>query len=116
MSHTIQGMLFRVSPTEKKTDTFSFRKFLIVTSGQYPQTMEFQLNNDRCSLIDGINPGTHVDITFDIKSREYQDKYYNTLQAWQVKPAEAVQQQPAGDEDISDAEIVDATDRTPLPF
>lgn len=116
MSHTIQGMLFRVSPTEKIKDNFSIRKFLVITTGQYPQTLEFQLTNDKCSVIDGINPGTHVDITFYLKSREYQDKYYTTLQAWSVVVAGNVKQEPVGDEDISDAEIVDATDRTPLPF
>ncbi len=85
MSYTAKGFLFKKFDTEQKTDKFSIRQFVVkieTKNKNYPEYVPFQLMNDRCELIDNIEEGTEVEVSFDIKGREWQGKYFGSLAAW----------------------------------
>jgi len=88
MSLQIEGKLFKVYPTEQKTDTFSSRDFAIQTSGEYPQLVKFQLTQDKCDLIDAYQIGSQVRVYFDLRGREWNDKILTNLQAWKIESLE----------------------------
>jgi hypothetical protein len=87
----------------------------------------FQLTQDKCSLLDAFMEGQQVEVSFNLKGREWTSpqgevKYFNTLEAFRVeqslgvsapKPIPAVQ--PAVD--IAGASATTAaTDNEALPF
>jgi hypothetical protein len=39
-------------------------------------------------LLDGLKEGQLVTVTFDIRGREYNGRYFNNLQAWRIKAEE----------------------------
>lgn len=93
MSFEIKGIVHKVFDTESKTATFQAREFVIKTvDGSYEQFIKFQLTQDRCSLIDGYNEGDEINVHFDLRGREWQDKYFTNLNAWRI---ERVSDQPA---------------------
>jgi len=88
---TINGKLKKIEETKQVTDSFKKREFVITyESGQYPQYISFQLVQDNCGLIDGMNEGDEVKINFDVRGREWtapdgQVKYFNSLNAWRME-------------------------------
>ena len=72
--------------TENKTDTFQAREFVIeINSGNYPQFIKFQLVQDRCALVDSYEVGEQIKVFFDLRGREWNEKYFTNLNAWKVE-------------------------------
>jgi hypothetical protein len=84
MSFEVEGKLHKKFDTENKTDTFQAREFVIQTEGQYPQFVKFQLTQDRCQLVDSHNEGDQVKVYFDLRGREWNEKYFTNLNAWKI--------------------------------
>lgn len=97
MSFDVVGKLYKTFPTEQKTGSFQAREFVIeIIDGNYNQFIKFQLTQDRCSLIDSFEVGDDVKVYFDLRGREWQDKFFTNLNAWKV---ESVVQQARQDSD-----------------
>ena len=88
MSFEIEGKLHKKYDTEKKSDTFQTREFvLVVEDGQYPNYIKFQVVQDRVSILDTIDEGATIKVYFDLRGREWQGKYFTNLQAWRIETA-----------------------------
>lgn len=94
MSFEVEGVLHKKYETENKSDTFQAREFVIKTDGNYPQFVKFQLTQDRCSLVDGMNEGEMVKVYFDLRGREWQGKYFTNLNAWKLEKGSATAAAP----------------------
>lgn len=88
----IEGRLHAVLDTIQATDTFKRRTFVVeyIYNPLYPQYVSFELTQDRVSLIDKFPVGTQVEVTFNLRGREWtspqgEKKYFNTLEAWRVQ-------------------------------
>lgn len=81
----IQGKLHKVFPSENKSGSFQAREFVIeVESGQYSQLIKFQLTQDRCDLIESFAEGEEIQVSFDLRGREWDGKYFTNLNAWRL--------------------------------
>lgn len=90
MAFEIEGKLIKKFDVESKTSSFQAREFVIeVPEGNYSQFVKFQLVQDRCALIDGMNEGEQIKVHFDLRGREWQGKYFTNLNAWKVDKADA---------------------------
>lgn len=86
MSFEITGTLHKKFETEKKTESFSAREFVIeIQDGNYPQVIKFQLVQDRCALLDDYNEGEPIKVHFDLRGREWSGKYFTNLNAWRLE-------------------------------
>jgi single-strand DNA-binding protein len=96
MSYEAEGRLVKKFDTENKTSTFQAREFVIeVVSGNYPQFVKFQLTQDRCALVDPFDEGDQIKVHFDLRGREWNDKYFTNLNAWRIEQAGAAEAAPA---------------------
>jgi len=87
MSYELSGKLHKKYDTENKSGTFKSRDFVILDeSTQYPQYIKLQIVQDRCELLDNIQEGTPVKVHFDLRGREWNEKFFTNLQAWRVEP------------------------------
>ena len=93
MSFEIIGNLHKKFDTENKTETFQAREFVITTDGPYEQYIKFQLTQDRCQIIDAFNEGDKIKVHFDLRGREWNEKYFTNLNAWRVEKNQEVQQE-----------------------
>jgi|688.fasta_scaffold1085957_2 single-strand DNA-binding protein len=90
---TITGVLKTKGQEQRISDKFSKREFVIIESsnGQYPQTLLFQLVNDKCSQIEPYREGDLLKVYFNLRGREWQKspdsevKVFNTLDAWKIE-------------------------------
>jgi len=89
MSFEIEGKLYKKFDTESKTASFQAREFVILISeDNYPQHIKFQLTQDRCALIDDFEEGKTIKVHFDLRGREWNDKYFTNLNAWRIEKGE----------------------------
>ena len=100
MSFEVEGKLHKKFETQSKTETFQAREFVIeINSGNYPQFIKFQLTQDRCAIIDNFNEGEQIKVHFDLRGREWNDKYFTNLNAWRVEKMSTGAPVPNGGDD-----------------
>ena len=82
---TIKGAIKLINPVKVISDKFSVREFVITTADKYPQEVIFQTVNDKMDIIAPYGQGQEVTVSFNVRGREYNGKYYNTLDAYKVQ-------------------------------
>ena len=89
---TITGRLHVIYDETQISEKFRKREFVVeVTENpMYPQYVLFQLTQENCDKLDGIQVANMIEVDFDIRGREWttpqgEIKYFNTLQAWRLK-------------------------------
>ncbi len=119
MSYEAKGTLHKKYETEKKTETFQAREFVLkVEEGNYAQFVKFQLVQDRCAIIDDMNEGEELLVTFDLRGREWNGKYFTNLNAWKVDRVQTAAPADSGDDfpTLDDEPPVGEEEDGDLPF
>ena len=87
----IKGTIKKIAEIVQISDRFRKREFVVeyASNPDYPQSLQFEMVQDRCELLDSFQEGQQVEISFDLRGREWtnpqgQVKYFNTLQAWKL--------------------------------
>lgn len=86
----ITGTIKVLNPTVQVSEKFSKREFVLTeNTSQYPQDILFQAVQDRCTLLDAMNVGEQVEVSFNLRGREWTSpqgevKYFNSLDAWRI--------------------------------
>ncbi len=96
MSYEMVGKLHKKFETQSKSSSFQAREFVVETiDSTYTQYIKFQLTQDRCSIIDPVNEGDQLKVYFDLRGREWNEKFFTNLNAWKIEAHQATP--PAGD-------------------
>ena len=92
----IQGKIIAVLPTRSGTSArgtqWSSQTSVIETQEQYPKKLAFDVINDKIDQFN-IQVGEFLTVQFDINAREYNGRWFNSVNAWNV--IRQVQQAPA---------------------
>ena len=82
----IEGKLVKTYDMEVKgTGSFRTREFVIETMETYPQFVKFQSVQDKCDLLNQFQEGEIIKVSFDLRGRQWQDKYFTNLNAWRIE-------------------------------
>ena len=104
MAYDLTGKVKLVQDAKTISDTFTVREFVVtVEDGNYPQDIVLQFVNDKVSLLDSVQAGQEVTVSFDIRGREYNGRYFNNLNAWKLQTGEtapAAEKPPVTDKDV----------------
>lgn len=85
MSYDLTGKVKLVQEAQTFGSGFTKREVVVtVEEGKYPQDINVEFVQDKVSLLDALQVGQEVEITFDIRGREYNGRYFNTLQGWKI--------------------------------
>lgn len=69
---------------------FNKREFVVTTADdKYPQDIKFECIKDKVELVNKLNTGDKVKVTFDINGREWNEKYFVNLKAFRIETAGA---------------------------
>jgi hypothetical protein len=116
MSYEMKGTVKRLFDVWKSdTSEFYKREFVITTAEQYPSDVKFSALKEKSDQLNGIQEGDQVMVKFDVRGREYNDRYYVDLNAWRVEKmgAEAPVAAPAGEAAPASADIPAAPEFKP---
>ena len=116
----LQGTIKVIKDTQEVSPKFSKREFVVTPPDEkYPQDVSFELQQDHTSMLDGFMEGQEVEVSFDIRGREWTSptgdvKYFNTLKAFRVEAIGAAPAKPKPVKVV--AEVVQDEDDSDLPF
>lgn len=86
MAYDLTGKVKLVQNAQTFGSGFTKREIVVtVEDGKYPQDISLEFVQDKVSLLDNIEPGQEVTISFDIRGREYNGRYFNNLQGWKIQ-------------------------------
>ncbi len=105
MAYDLTGKVKVVLDPKTFGSGFTVREFVVtVEDGKFPQEIILQCVQEKVGLLDAVQPGQEVTVSFDIRGRESRDgRYFNNLTAWRIQPAGGGK----GDErpPVSDADV-----------
>ncbi len=89
MGYEIEGTIKVIMDIMTFGSGFTKREF-VITSGddRYPQDIKMEFVKDKVALLERFRPGQRVKVGFEIRGNENNGKYYVSLSAWRIGPAE----------------------------
>jgi len=98
MNNETTGLLKVINDTQRVSDKFQKREFVLTIEGTYPQHVTFQLTQDKVELLANYKVGDKIKVHFNLRGREWNGpegvKYFNTLEAWRIESIESEPTQP----------------------
>jgi hypothetical protein len=95
MALEITGKVIQLLPEQTgtgKNGTWVRRDFVIETTDQYPKKVCFSGWGDKANIVNNLQTGQMVKVSFNPESREYNGKWYTDLRAWKIEANNADQQ------------------------
>ena len=90
MSQT-KGHIVSVSDVNEYKPGKRVLDFRLRTDESYPQVLEFTLYDKGIDKLgDKIEEGSQVFIKYNVKGREWNERYYHTLQPWSMRVIETI--------------------------
>lgn len=85
MSYEFKGIVKNILDEKTFDSGFRVREFVLEDpEARYPQPIVFQVTQDGVSKLEGIKEGDSITVSFDIRGREYNGKYFVNLNAWRI--------------------------------
>lgn len=87
---------------EEKTfgSGFNVREFVVTTEAdKYPQDICLQCVKEKVEMVNKLKRGDSVKVSFDLRGREYQGRYFVNLNAWKIEASHSSGAAPTGDSD-----------------
>jgi hypothetical protein len=84
------GKIKMVGAEQQVSPTFKKRELVVTTDEQYPQHIMIEFVQDKCQLLDNMQPGEGVKVSINIRGREWinpqgEAKYFNSISGWRVE-------------------------------
>ena len=106
MAFDLSGKVKLVQDAQTFASGFTKRELILtVEDGKYPQDICLEFLQDKVSLLDSVQVGQDVKISFDIRGREYNGRYFNNLVGWKIEAGEGAaaggdEPPPMSDKDV----------------
>ena len=95
MSFEINGRLAEKYETQKVSDRFQKREFVIeikstgATGYEFVDFIKFQSTQDKCSLLDEFSIDDTIKVSFNLRGRKWEKEgqisYFTNLEAWRIE-------------------------------
>jgi len=105
MSFEVSGRLAEIFETQKVSDRFQKREFVleIKSSGasgfEFVDLVKFQATQDKCALLDQFTIDDEVKVSFNLRGRKWerdgQVSYFTNLEAWRIEKMQDVSEGPS---------------------
>ena len=124
MSFEISGNLIVKEDVVEINASFKKREFVIEVINErntdWNDFIKFQVTQDRCSLVDPLQVGDKIKVTFDVRGRKWEKdgkvNYFSNLEAWRIEKEEAALAPDAPLPSYNEADIPPAGPDEDLPF
>lgn len=91
MALDITGKIMRVLPEQsgksaKTGNDWKKGSFVLETESTFPKKVCFTVWGELTAQVKSLKEGQHVKVSFDVESREFNDRWYTDLKAWKIDP------------------------------
>ncbi|NLF84680.1 MAG: DUF3127 domain-containing protein [Lentisphaerae bacterium] len=90
MLYEMTGTVKLVKETQTFNSGFTKREFVLTTEDdRFPQEVAFACIKDGCALLDGVQAGERLRVSFNIRGREYQGRHFVNLECFKFERLDA---------------------------
>jgi hypothetical protein len=94
-----KGTIHLLGDAKQVSDKMNIREFVLSIGDKYPQLVQFQAVNERVKFLETARVGQECEVKFDLRGREYNGRYYVSLNAWDIRiESAAAPSKPISDE------------------
>ncbi len=123
MNFEISGKVVVKDDAQQISDRFKKREFVIEVENErnsdWNDFIKFQLTQDKCDLLDPVEPGEQIKVSFNIRGRKWEKdgkiNYFSNLEAWRIEKMNATASYPDMPEFMAD-DIPPEKDDEDSPF
>ncbi|GGH67136.1 MAG: DUF3127 domain-containing protein [Bacteroidetes bacterium] len=86
----LTGTVKKVFDEQQISSSFKKREMVLTTEEQYPQSIMVEFVQDKTDLLDRIKEGDRVNVSINIRGREWQSpqgetRYFVSIQGWKIQ-------------------------------
>jgi hypothetical protein len=91
MALEVRGKVINILPAqsgEGRNGRWEKQEFVIETMDQYPKKICFSAWGDKTSVVKQLTVGEEITVSFNLESREYNQRWYTEARAWKIEKGE----------------------------
>lgn len=86
MNYELTGTVKLINEVQTFASGFTKRELIVtVPDGNYPQDISLDFLKDKVELLNDVAIGDEITVSFNLRGREYNGKYFNNLNAWKIQ-------------------------------
>jgi len=85
MDYILEGKIKKIMPRQDFPSGFYKQQFVVTTNDKYPQDIALECLKEDCDLLKDRQVGDAVKVHFNLRGREWNDKFYNDISAWKIE-------------------------------
>lgn len=89
MAYELTGTIKKIFDRQDFPSGFYKQEFVVTTDERFPQDIKLDCLKEKVDMLANFEEGSPVKVSFDIRGREWNDRFYVDLSAWKIEPAEA---------------------------
>ena len=115
MAYEMTGTVQMVKDPQTFPSGFTKRELVMQNEeDRFPSPVMFSFTKERIALLDNVQNGERVKVSFDIRGREYNGRHFVDLNGFRLERLDAAPSD--GPADIPEDIPSDMTDDGPMPF
>lgn len=87
MAYELTGKVKKIFDRQDFPSGFYKQEFVITTEERFPQDIKLDCLKEKVELLSDLKEGDEVKVHFDIRGREWNERYFVDLSAWKIEPA-----------------------------
>jgi len=105
MAYELTGKIKKIFDRQDFPSGFYKQEFVVTTDERFPQDIKLDCLKEKVEMLNGLQEGSPVKVSFDVRGREWNERYYVDLTAWKIEAtADGGEGVPAGMEQAVPAE------------
>ena len=94
MAYELSGKIKKIFDQQDFPSGFYKREFVVTTDERFPQDIKLDCLKEKVEMLKGLSEGSPVKVSFDVRGREWNDRFYVDLSAWKIEAAEGGEDGP----------------------
>ena len=87
MAYEMTGKIKKILDRQDFPSGFYKQEFVVTTEDRFPQEIKMDCLKEKVDLLNDLKEGDAVRVHFDIRGREWNERYFVDLSAWKIEPA-----------------------------
>lgn len=90
MAYEMTGKIKKIFDQQDFPSGFYKQEFVVTTTeDRFPQDIKLDCLKEKVEMLKDLKEGDEVKVSFDIRGREWNERFYVDLSAWKIEPAAA---------------------------
>ncbi|MBO7299071.1 MAG: DUF3127 domain-containing protein [Kiritimatiellae bacterium] len=85
-------VVVKIMDTETFPSGFSKRNIVVKTEERFPQDILVEFLKDNAKMVEPLKEGMRIKLSFDLRGREYNGRYFVSVAGWKVVNLDAVEE------------------------